>query len=53
MYIPNKDTQNCLFQIFNYWLKRLDTQLSESTKQNSLKVPKVVKPTNEKTFKTS
>ena len=35
---------------YNYSLKRLDTQLNESTNQNSLKVPKVVKQTNKKTF---
>ena len=34
---------------YNYWLNRLDTQLNESTNQNSLKVPKVVKLTNNKT----
>ncbi len=32
----------------NYGLKRLDTQLNEPTNQNSIKVPKVVKPTNKK-----
>ena len=30
----------------NSWLKRLDIQLNEPTKQNSMKVPKMVKPTN-------
>ena len=37
---------------YNYWLKRLDsdTRLNESTNQNSLKVLKVVKPTNKKTL---
>ena len=34
---------------FNLWLKRLDTKLSKPTNQNSIKVPKVVKPTNKKT----
>ena len=33
---------------FNQWLKRLDTQLNRSTNKNSLKVPKVPKPTNGK-----
>ena len=38
---------------YNWWLKRLDTQLNEQTNQNSIKVPKVVKPTNMKRqFKT-
>ena len=31
---------------YNYWLKRLNTQLNESTNKNLIKVPKVVKPTN-------
>ena len=33
---------------YSKWLKRLDTQLSEATNQNLLKVPKVVKATNKK-----
>ena len=44
VYIPNDDTQTC-----NYWLKRLDTQLYETSNQNSVKVPRVVKPMNKKT----
>ena len=32
---------------YNYWLKRLDTQLNETTNQNLIKVLKVVRPTNE------
>ena len=32
----------------NYWLKRLDTQLNEPTNLNTVKVLKVVKPTNKK-----
>ena len=35
---------------YNQWLKRLNTQLNESTNQNPIKVPKVVKPTNIKTL---
>ena len=31
---------------YNQWLKRLDNQLNEPTKQKSIKVPKVVKPLN-------
>ena len=27
---------------FDYWMKRLDTQLNESTNQNSIKNPKVI-----------
>ena len=34
----------------NKWLKRLDTQLDKSINQNSSKVPKVVEPTNKKTY---
>ena len=31
---------------YNYWLRRLDTQLNETTNQNLIVVPKVVKPMN-------
>ena len=31
---------------YNYWLKHLDTQLNKTANQNSLTVPKVVKPKN-------
>ena len=31
-----------------WWLKRKHTQLNEPTNQNSIKVPKVVKPSNKK-----
>ena len=34
----------------NKWLKRLDNQTNEPTNQNSIKVPKLVKPTNKKTL---
>ena len=34
------------FKDYNQWLKRLDTQLNEPKKTNSIIVPKVVKPTN-------
>ena len=37
---PSKD--------YNKWLKRFDTQLNKQTNQNSIEVPKVVKPTNKK-----
>ena len=33
---------------FNEWLKCLDSKLNEQTNQNSIKVPKVVKPLNKK-----
>ena len=35
---------------YNYWFKRLNTQLNKSTNQYSIKVPKVVKLTNKKTL---
>ena len=34
----------------NWWLKRFNTQLNKPTNQNSVNVPKIVKPTNKKTF---
>ena len=34
---------------YNYWFKSLDTQLNDPTNQNSIKVPKIVEPTNKKT----
>ena len=47
MYIPNDDTQNSLFcrvqllvETFGHWMNQ----------SNSLKDPKVVQPTNEKTL---
>ena len=46
-YIPNYDIQNYPVD-FKQWLKRLNTQLYEPTDQNSIKVPKVVKPTEKK-----
>ena len=33
---------------YNLWLKCFDSQLNKQTKQNSIKFPKVVKPTNKK-----
>ena len=35
---------------YNSWLKRLDPQLTKPTNQNSIKVPKVVEPSNKKTL---
>ena len=35
-------------EVYNQWLKHLDTQLNESTNQNSMKVPKVDRPANKK-----
>ena len=50
MYFPSDDTQNKPFCRLQYFLKRLGTHLNEPTNQNSLKVPKVFKPTNKKTL---
>ena len=35
---------------YNWWLKRLDTQLNKTTNKNPLKVPEVIKPTIKKTL---
>ena len=35
---------------YNYWLKRLDTQLNEPANQNLIKASKVVNQTNKKTL---
>ena len=54
MYIPNDDTQKITPSVdCNLWLKRLYTQLNKATNKNSIKVPKVVKPTHKKTLNTS
>ena len=47
MYIHNDDTQNYPSEL-QLVFENLDTQLNEPTNQNTLKVPKVVKPTNKK-----
>ena len=46
--IPNDDTQVSPFCILQLVVETLDTQLNEPTNQNSIKVPKVVMPTNKK-----
>ena len=35
---------------YNWWLKRLDTQLNETTNQNYIKVPRIAKSKNKKTL---
>ena len=35
---------------YNYWLKRLNSQLNEPTNQDLIEVPKVVETTNKKTL---
>ena len=51
MYIPNYDTKITTSVDYNKLLKCLNTQLNEPTNKNSIKVPKVIKPTNNKTLK--
>ena len=47
MYIPYEDTSKITPSVdYKLWLKRLDTQLDETTNQNAIKVSKVVKPIN-------
>ena len=47
MYIPNDDTQNDTTSVdVVVETLRLNTQLNKLTNQKSLKVPKVVEPTN-------
>ena len=50
MYILIGDTQNYPFCRLQLVGETLDTQLNEPTNHNSVKVPKVVKPTNKKTL---
>ena len=35
---------------YNWWLKRLDTQLNKTTIQNDIKVPRIAKSKNKKTL---
>ena len=49
MYIPHDNTQNYHFCKVQLVVETFG-QLNEPTNQNSLKIPKVVKPTNEKTL---
>ena len=35
---------------YNWWFKHLDTQLNKTTNRNSIKVPKVINPMNNKKF---
>ena len=50
MYIPNDDTQN--YPFFKLQLAIQTYQLNKPANQNSIKVPKVVEPTNKKTLGT-
>ena len=52
MYIPNEDTQNIPSVDKNQWLKRVNTQLNETTNQNSLKPPKFLsQPIRKRNYK--
>ena len=48
MYSPYVDTLNYPLSTLQLMVAQLDTQLNKPTNQNSLKVPKVIKPTNKK-----
>ena len=50
MYIPMMIHKITPTVDYNLWLKRLDTQLNEPSNQNSINVPKFVKPMNKKTL---
>ena len=50
MYIFNDDTQNYTFSRLQFVVEALKPQLNEPTNQNSMRVPKFVKPTNKKIF---
>ena len=50
MYVPNDGTQNYAFCRFQLVVEPLNIQLNEPTNQNSIKVSKVVKPTNKKSY---
>ena len=50
MSIPNNAHKITRSVDYNYWLKRLITQLNEATNKKITKVPKIVEPTNKKTL---
>ena len=50
MYMPIDNTQDYPYFTLQLVVERLDTQLNQQTNQNSIKVLKIVKPTNEKTL---
>ena len=50
MYIHNDDTQNYPFFRLQLVVETSVTELNKTTNQNSIKDPKVVEPTNNKTF---
>ena len=48
LYIHNDDTQRYPFCRLQLVCETFDTQLNKPTNQNSIKVPKVLEPTNKK-----
>ena len=51
MYIPNVDAKNYPFYTNSDW--KWNVQFNESTNQNSIKVPEIIEPTNNKTYRLS
>ena len=49
MYIPNDDKITSVY-ILKIVVETLNTQINKPTNRNSVKVPKVDKPTNKKTL---
>ena len=50
MFIPNDDIQNFSFCRLKLVVETFGHKLNEPTNKNSMKVPKVVKPTNKKRY---
>ena len=48
-YIPNDNTENYPFCRLKLKVKTFGHSINKPTNQNSIKVPKLVKPTNKKT----
>ena len=53
VYIPNNDSQNYSFCNLQLVVETLDTQFKETTNQNFIKVPKVVKQRYYNSIRTS
>ena len=52
MYIPNDDIKYYPFYRSELVIETIDTQLQEPINQNSIKLPKIVMPTNKKQQRT-
>ena len=50
MYIPNANTQNCLFYKLQLVIETFGYSTNKPTNQNSIKVPQIVMPKNKKTL---